>query len=311
MTSHKGFAAFSSRPFRWIRQHFTLSRGLAPGFLWYEQGATASATTPLLEESTTSLLLHSGGVVSESGMTRFASLLAYQSPGHYIPKAKSFRGYHGEGGTKNTYLSVTTAITSPSMAYPLCPLSPGGASESPILTAAISSPLTWSSSPFSSWKSSLLASACLGPGRHQEKWSFPGYGRARLFSTLPSHASSSETSGHSAVKDHHSPSSHHSHSSSSSTPPSGESPRSTARHHKYQLLQEAQNGFERLRIHIKYALMRPIRPWTVDDVLALFSWAFGGTTLFILIGTTTFTSLILALANSLQFQGKGFEDLRN
>ncbi|RKP13817.1 mitochondrial distribution and morphology protein family 31/32, partial [Piptocephalis cylindrospora] len=74
------------------------------------------------------------------------------------------------------------------------------------------------------------------------------------------------------------------------------------RSHKYQLLQEAQNGFERLRIHIKYALMRPIRPWTVDDVLALFSWAFGGTTLFILIGTTTFTSLILALANSLQFQ---------
>ena len=48
-------------------------------------------------------------------------------------------------------------------------------------------------------------------------------------------------------------------------------------------------------------LKRDRRSWTMDDFWALFSWLFIGQGLFVLIGTTTFASLVLLLANSLQF----------
>jgi hypothetical protein len=38
-------------------------------------------------------------------------------------------------------------------------------------------------------------------------------------------------------------------------------------------------------------------------MFALLSWGFGGTTLFLILGTTTAVSLILWIANSLNFQG--------
>ncbi|KAI9142918.1 mitochondrial distribution and morphology protein family 31/32 [Paraphysoderma sedebokerense] len=60
--------------------------------------------------------------------------------------------------------------------------------------------------------------------------------------------------------------------------------------------------FQRLRHKIRFALTRGIRPWTIDDFLAMFSWVFVGNSLFILAGTTTFVSLVLWIANSLQFQ---------
>ncbi|KAJ3144482.1 Mitochondrial distribution and morphology protein 31, mitochondrial precursor [Geranomyces variabilis] len=53
------------------------------------------------------------------------------------------------------------------------------------------------------------------------------------------------------------------------------------------------------------------RPWRADDIFALFSWIFMGHTLFLLVGTTTFLSLLLGVANSLQFQaylGKAVSD---
>lgn len=40
-----------------------------------------------------------------------------------------------------------------------------------------------------------------------------------------------------------------------------------------------------------------------DDFLALFSWLFVGNTLFVLVGTTTFLSVVVVVANSLSFQG--------
>lgn len=46
------------------------------------------------------------------------------------------------------------------------------------------------------------------------------------------------------------------------------------------------------------------RPWSSDDFVALFSWIFVGNTLFILAGTTTFISILLAISNGLSFQGK-------
>ncbi|KAF9558994.1 Mitochondrial distribution and morphology protein 31, mitochondrial precursor [Mortierella alpina] len=59
----------------------------------------------------------------------------------------------------------------------------------------------------------------------------------------------------------------------------------------------------RLKIRLKLLLMRQIRPWRVDDFIAMFSWAFLANVAFVLLGTTTFFSLLLATANSLQFQG--------
>jgi hypothetical protein len=73
---------------------------------------------------------------------------------------------------------------------------------------------------------------------------------------------------------------------------------------KEELLAQARGFFERLKIRIKYPLMKQIRPWTLNDVTALFSWLFLGHTVWLLLGTTSFVSLILWLANSLQFQGK-------
>ncbi|ORY93802.1 mitochondrial distribution and morphology protein family 31/32 [Syncephalastrum racemosum] len=45
-----------------------------------------------------------------------------------------------------------------------------------------------------------------------------------------------------------------------------------------------------------------MRPWTLNDITALFSWLFLGQSLWLLVGTTSFVSLILWTANSLQFQ---------
>jgi hypothetical protein len=72
---------------------------------------------------------------------------------------------------------------------------------------------------------------------------------------------------------------------------------------KEELLAQARGFFDRLKIRIKYPLMRQIRPWTLNDATALFSWLFLGHTVWLLVGTTSFVSLILWLANSLQFQG--------
>ncbi|KAF8937422.1 Mitochondrial distribution and morphology protein 31, mitochondrial precursor [Dissophora ornata] len=69
------------------------------------------------------------------------------------------------------------------------------------------------------------------------------------------------------------------------------------------LLSAAPNFLARLKIRLKLLLMRQIRPWRTDDFIAMFSWAFLANVAFVLLGTTTFFSLVLATANSLQFQG--------
>ncbi|KAJ1930537.1 Mitochondrial distribution and morphology protein 31, mitochondrial precursor [Tieghemiomyces parasiticus] len=71
---------------------------------------------------------------------------------------------------------------------------------------------------------------------------------------------------------------------------------------KRALLQHADTRWARWRIHIRYALTRGFRPWTVDDILGIFSWIFVSNALFVLIGTTTFFSLVLAIANGLSFE---------
>lgn len=71
---------------------------------------------------------------------------------------------------------------------------------------------------------------------------------------------------------------------------------------KEELLAQARGFFERLKIRIKYPLMRQIRPWTLNDATALFSWLFLGHTVWLLAGTTSFVSIVLWIFNSLQFQ---------
>ncbi|KAL1917640.1 uncharacterized protein VTP21DRAFT_4033 [Calcarisporiella thermophila] len=60
--------------------------------------------------------------------------------------------------------------------------------------------------------------------------------------------------------------------------------------------------FNRMGVRVKWLLMRRVRPWTTDDIMALFSWIFVGNTLWVLAGTTSFFGVVLLTANTLQFQ---------
>ncbi|KAJ3283391.1 Mitochondrial distribution and morphology protein 31, mitochondrial precursor [Borealophlyctis nickersoniae] len=68
------------------------------------------------------------------------------------------------------------------------------------------------------------------------------------------------------------------------------------------LVAQVQGFWPRLRLRVRLFLTGQVRPWKMDDILALGSWIFVGHTVFILAGTTTFVSLVIAVINSLQFQ---------
>jgi hypothetical protein len=72
---------------------------------------------------------------------------------------------------------------------------------------------------------------------------------------------------------------------------------------KYELLIQARGFLQRLKVRIKYPLMKQMRPFTLNDISAVFSWIFLGHTVWLLVGTTSFISIGLWAANSLQFQG--------
>jgi hypothetical protein len=50
-------------------------------------------------------------------------------------------------------------------------------------------------------------------------------------------------------------------------------------------------------------LVGRFRPWTLDHFAAMFSYLVVGNVVFLVVGTTTFASLIVWVANTLQFQG--------
>lgn len=59
------------------------------------------------------------------------------------------------------------------------------------------------------------------------------------------------------------------------------------------------NGFsQRLRVRAKWLLKRSMRPFNVDDFSAFFSWIVVGNVLLIILGTTTFASLIIYMMNT-------------
>ncbi|KAG8214109.1 putative mitochondrial distribution and morphology protein 31 [Butyriboletus roseoflavus] len=63
------------------------------------------------------------------------------------------------------------------------------------------------------------------------------------------------------------------------------------------------NGFwQRLRIRFKWFTIRSFRKFNADDISAFITWFLMSQTLWILVGTTTFFSVVFATANSLRLQ---------
>lgn len=67
----------------------------------------------------------------------------------------------------------------------------------------------------------------------------------------------------------------------------------------------AANGFwQRLRVRFKWFSIRSMRPWNADEWGAFVSWFLFGHLVWILVGTTTFFSLIILFINTVVAQGK-------
>ncbi|KAF8647169.1 hypothetical protein AX16_006999 [Volvariella volvacea WC 439] len=67
-------------------------------------------------------------------------------------------------------------------------------------------------------------------------------------------------------------------------------------------LKVATNFWQRMRIRFKWFAVRGFRRFNADDISAFVTWFLMSQTLWILVGTTTFFSVIFATANSLQLQ---------
>lgn len=72
---------------------------------------------------------------------------------------------------------------------------------------------------------------------------------------------------------------------------------------KDQMLAAANGMFERLRIRTKWALIRQMRPYNLEDIAALLQWLLVGHIIWIVVGTTTFFSIVLLLVNTVYAQG--------
>ena len=84
------------------------------------------------------------------------------------------------------------------------------------------------------------------------------------------------------------------------TPEQGQQALRQARH----ALQRNMEGFwPRQKLKLRLFLMGQVRPIKFDDAMALVSWIFVSQSVFILVGTTSFVSVLLVLSNTLSFQG--------
>lgn len=71
------------------------------------------------------------------------------------------------------------------------------------------------------------------------------------------------------------------------------------RHHmREELLARSGSWIGRMWIRLKWIFFRQVRPITLDDFSALFSWFLVGNIIWILVGTTTFFSLVLLTMNT-------------
>ncbi|CAE6430782.1 unnamed protein product [Rhizoctonia solani] len=71
---------------------------------------------------------------------------------------------------------------------------------------------------------------------------------------------------------------------------------------KQDFLQAATSMWQRMRIRFKWFAIKSFRKFNADDISAFLSWFLVGQTLWILVGTTTFFSVVFAVLNSLRLQ---------
>lgn len=70
------------------------------------------------------------------------------------------------------------------------------------------------------------------------------------------------------------------------------------RMNKKKLLSEATNFYERFRINTKWLLIRGNRPFSANEISTMFSWLLISQILWIILGTTTFISILLLILNT-------------
>lgn len=72
---------------------------------------------------------------------------------------------------------------------------------------------------------------------------------------------------------------------------------------KEELLAAATGFWSRLKVRFKWFSIRSVRPFNLDEITALFSWVLLGHVLWIVLGTTTFFSLLIIAINTVLAQG--------
>jgi mitochondrial distribution and morphology protein 31 len=72
---------------------------------------------------------------------------------------------------------------------------------------------------------------------------------------------------------------------------------------KEELLAAATGFWSRLKVRFKWFSIRSVRPWNIDDWSAFLSWFMLGNIVWILVGTTTFFSLVILSINTVVAQG--------
>lgn len=73
---------------------------------------------------------------------------------------------------------------------------------------------------------------------------------------------------------------------------------------KEELLAAATGFWSRLKIRFKWFSIRSVRPFNLDEITALFSWVLLGHVVWVVVGTTTFFSLLILAINTVFAQGK-------
>lgn len=73
---------------------------------------------------------------------------------------------------------------------------------------------------------------------------------------------------------------------------------------KEELLAAATGFWSRLRVRFKWFSIRSLRPFNMDDISAFFSWVLLGHLVWVIVGTTTFFSLLILAVNTVFAQGK-------
>lgn len=71
-----------------------------------------------------------------------------------------------------------------------------------------------------------------------------------------------------------------------------------------ELLAAATGFWSRLKVRFKWFSIRSVRPFNMDEIGAFFSWVLLGHVLWIILGTTTFFSLLILAINTVFAQGK-------